>query len=516
MKNTLTNRLSWLTVPWALNVLIVGWFPAHPCRAAVEAAPKTSGSAGQRGATSSDGGKQGSSDQGGTVRPRLLDQPFETPRQLLRLLDIGRSDLESFVDGEPISEADEEAFMKILFRMPQIGRGEMARWKRGRAEWPRLRADPGGARGDFFELRGRARTVKRVRVREELAELFAFDHYFEVQLEVAEDVRVTVFTRTVPEAWRARERLDERCRASAMFLKLGDSLNDRAHFLFAARRIAWLPDQVDRELGIGPDQVLLGNLGMDVGLFDAVQARNGLSMNAEERECFYALLSAVGQATSKQMARHAADVPLRTLLQTPERMHGRVLEVPGSVQRITRVIVEEEDIQRRYGIRSYYQLDVLVSLDDVEVRLESDNEGKAGPTYRTHFPFTCCALTIPAEWKPYVGEERAGPSTVLRGVFYKLWSYSNRYVTSFDAARRQLSPMVIVRTPKPTTTVSRTNRAARIAIGISFIMVLALIWFVVWRLNRADRRYAGSALQERFSTGPPNLAELEAEERKSE
>ena len=47
-------------------------------------------------------------------------------------------------------------------------------------------------------------------------------------------------------------------------------------------------------------------------------------------------------------------------------------------------------------------------------------------------------------------------------------------------------------------------------------MVLALIWFVVWRLNRADRQYAGSVLQERFSTGPPNLAELEAEERKSE
>ncbi len=58
-----------------------------------------------------------------------------------------------------------------------------------------------------------------------------------------------------------------------MFLKVGPQRDGVASLLFAAPRMAWLPDRTEPEWGIGPDQVWLAGLGMDIGLFDQVRAR---------------------------------------------------------------------------------------------------------------------------------------------------------------------------------------------------------------------------------------------------
>ncbi len=101
------------------------------------------------------------SDSCARERPRLLADPFAQPRQLLRLLDIGTSDLDSFVDGQSISASDEEALLKILFRMPQIGLDEIARWLQQPAAWEALRENPSARRGEFFLLEGRVRNIVR-------------------------------------------------------------------------------------------------------------------------------------------------------------------------------------------------------------------------------------------------------------------------------------------------------------------------------------------------------------------
>lgn len=449
--------------------------------------------------------------------PRLLSEPFQHPHQLLQLLDIGPSDLNSFVDGQAISAADEEAFLKVLFRMPQIGLDDIDRWLQAPVPWSTLRQGTAAPRGEFFMLQGRVRRVTRLRVREKLASLFGFEDYFTVNMDVADDVRVTVYSRVVPQAWRGQDQLDQRCRVSGMFLKLGMPSDGQPHFLFATPRIAWLPDHVDTDLGIGPDQVLLGNLGMDVSLFDTVRSRNGLPIDAAERDCFYALLQAVGRIEADQLAQHATAVPVGTLLQEPERLHGRVLHVSGSVERITRVVVDEQDIQQRYGVGAYYQLDVLVSLDELEVRLDDEEAGEPGPVYRNSFPFTCCALSIPAAWQPYVGQEQADVEAVFHGFFYKIWSYSNPYVASFGQKQRQLSPMLIINAPRPAASAQiTTNSPATIAVGIGFLIVLALIWLILWLLNRADRKQARRILSARFSSEEepehPDFQHLEGSE----
>lgn len=444
-------------------------------------------------------------------RPRLLAEPFETPHQLLRLLDIGSSDLDSFVDGQPITESDNEAFLKVLFRMPQIGLDDIARWVHDPVPWEVLQADPSKARGEFYRIQGRVKTTTRLPVTATLAALFAFDHYYKVGIEVEGTGRVSVCTRTIPAAWHDQQHLDQRCQVSAMFLKLGSAAGEPPQFLFAAPRIAWLPDRPAPELGIGPDQVLLGDLGMDVGLFDAVRQRNGHPIGAAERECFYALLRAAGRAKPEELANHTSPAQLETLLQQPQKLHGDVLHVLGSVRRIQRVVVDERDIQQRFGIDHYYQLDVLVPLGDTEVQIKSQKKGEAGPVYRSNFPFTCCALSIPAQWEPFVGREKASARVVIDGFFFKLWAYSNPYVTSFDEQQRQLSPWLVLHEPTPAPPVGRQiDTTVGFALGAGFVVVLAVVWVGVWWLNRADRQHSSTELRRRFkSSDQPDLKHLE-------
>ncbi len=432
------------------------------------------------------------------VQPRLLMAPFQTPRELLRLLDIGPSELDSFVDGQPISASDEEAFMKVLFRMPQIGLDDIARWSQHPVAWKSLQTDPGPQRGEFFLFKGRVHTILKKSVRSKLAALFSFGNYYEVHIKTDSTTEVIAYTRTIPQAWHGRQHLDQRCRVSGMFLKLGTAVDGQPRFMFATRRIGWLPDRPSAELGIGPSQVLLGNLGMDVGLFDAVRARDGKPINAGERACFYALLRAAGRASADDLARHANPMQLATVLQPPAQLHGEVLRLRGSVRRITRVVVNEHDIQQRYGIDHYYQLDVLVPLGDAEIQITGGAKGKSGPVYRTNFPFTCCALAIPDAWRALVGKEEANVPAVLDGFFFKLWAYSNPYVASFDPRQRQLSPMLMLHEPIPARLAGTRNRSLDLAMGVGFIAVLAGIWGIIWWLGRTDRKHASVLVRKRL------------------
>jgi len=444
-------------------------------------------------------------------RPQLLDQPFETPHQLLRLLDIGPSDFRALVDGEPIGAADEETFLKSLLRMPQIGRELIGGWLHDPINWDQLANAPATQRGEFFLLRGRAVGTKRRSVQQPLADLFDLGHYYEIEVAIPRVGRITVYSRNVPHRWRDARRLDERCEVRAMFLKLGAPRDGQPHFLFVTQRVAWLPDRVNPSLGVGPDQVLLGELGMDLALFDPVRKRNGQSISAAERDAFYALLRATRKATPQMIARRARAAQLEKVLQRPEQLHGNVLRVAGSVQRITRVMVREPDIRERFGIDHYYQLDLLVPLGETEVRVRSTGTDNQQPVYRGNFPFTCCALSIPASWQRRLGEQRTNLPATVEGFFFKLWAYPNAYVTSLDATQRQLSPMLIVRPPPRHQAASGGNEGISFAIGTGFLALLAGIWCIIWWLNRSDHHHAQTVLRRRFkSAEPPELPRFEA------
>ena len=252
-------------------------------------------------------------------------------------------------------------------------------------------------------------------------------------------------------------------------------------------------------MGIGPDQVWLAGLGMDIGLFDQARARNRLPIGADERECFYALLSAVGRAAAGELSQRAQPATLASLLQQPEREQGRILQVPGKVRRITKVVVDEPDIRQRFGISSYYQLDVMVPVGNQTIEIRGEHGEAAGPVYRSVFPFTYCALRLPPSWESLAGQPNVSRPVVMNGVFLKLWAFSNPLVASLDERQQQLSPMFVVDEPSEAELPAGSTSRGGVLFGIGCLLCLVTVWVVVWRMNRADRQFAEKVRRPRLS-----------------
>jgi hypothetical protein len=359
--------------------------------------------------------------------PRLLAQPIDGPRQLLRLLDIGPSDLAMLVDGQEIRPDDFGTFVKILYRLPQIGFDEIHRWQHAAVPWEALTQEPASFRGEFFRLAGRVRRLEKRMLPRETAELFEFSQYYEVWMETLPDRRqVVLMSRSVPDAWLSHEELDQPAAASGLFLKLGPPRNGAACGWFATPRVAWLPDRENAAWGVSEDWVRLAGWGMDVGLFDVARHRNRLPMGAEERESFYSLLDAVGRADPAEVKGFARPLNLARLLQDPQSEQGRLSRAEGTVRRVTKVLVTEPDITGRFGMDHYYQLDVLVALGDQVVEVRGEDGQTTGPVYRHVFPFTYCVRRIPAAWDAWVGRSDMNEGVVIDGWFYRLWSYRIR------------------------------------------------------------------------------------------
>jgi hypothetical protein len=260
----------------------------------------------------------------------------------------------------------------------------MDEWTSTSWEASQLRTAPDQDRGRALLVSGRARAVETVLVPRERAQQLEFDRYYRVRVDgAAGDNPLVLFTRTIPQSWQASAVLDEPITAQGVFLKLGDSSRAPPPLLLACSRIAWFPDTIRPELGVAADQVFLARWGMDIGLFDEVRARNRSGVSAEERGCFYALLAALSRASPAELRGDAdPDLPLATLLQSPQSQHGRMMLVRGSVRRIQRVLVGDREIQQRLGADAYYQMDIFVPLDSQAIRL---GERPDGPIFENSF-----------------------------------------------------------------------------------------------------------------------------------
>ena len=187
-------------------------------------------------------------------------------------------------------------------------------------------------------------------------------------------------------------------------------------------------------------------------------------------------------------------VPLVRMLQYPEQVAGQIVRCEGKLRKVTKVLVEEEDIQQVFGISVYYQFDVLLSVGEqaIEFRNQGPDGDTAGPIYRSVFPVTCCTLSIPDDWQAWVDAPHVSQPIELEGVFLKLWAYPNSLVTTIDANQRQFSPLLITSTPRRMPGVTAPVTSGGIYVILALIGLLAVIWTCVSWLNRRERRPRGT------------------------
>ena len=433
------------------------------------------------------------------------------PRGVFELMGIGQEHFDRFIDGRPWHEDEEEVLLKLMYRIGRDFQGmDVEQWSHGTFRSADVRDNTGAYRGEVFHVLG---SVVRVELRQpdaELAGAFELDRYYRCEFVLDQpSQRATVFSRTIPEAWKVGERIAERGGAYGYFLKLTSDDSRREVPTFIARRIAWYPPTP------------LGRLGMDCGLLDDVRmgtpgvkgsdgplvvARDNpdkLRITAADRECFYRMLDAVDRAAPGELLHLAAEelksrgeerFPVEPLFHRPDQQQGRLVALSGSVRRVLPVRVPDEEILARFGIDHYYELYLFTD----------DSQGN---------PLVFCVRRLPPGMPTGDGAD-FGEHVTVAGFFLKTWAY--RINRPRDVAKSdveyQFAPLLIGKEPvwhriEP----ARERPFAGLAAGLAVLLVLLVVWLVLRRIGRGDRKFRGrlKCLGEGNGPNGPDFSQLQ-------
>lgn len=408
----------------------------------------------------------------------------ETAAEMLVFFDVDASLLRQFIDHRPLHEDENEALAHVLFALPKLPPEEVVRWIKPQPDWDGLIHAPQDHRSEMFHLTGRVKRVEQVELIPEVAERFEFTHYYKADVKLGADaLSVIVCARRIPKAWKIGVPIDEAVSFDGMFLKLGDKP------VFATTRLAWHPNRLEKETGIGKDQVFLGDLEMDVGLWDDVVDTSALVPG--DREAFYHLLAAMGRTKLPNLIeKSTAEFDFADLLRSPEKYHGRLLTIEGTARRAAKIIVSDPDIRARFGIDHYYEVYVFVQLEK-KIVFKKDGEQIVFGS----FPVACCVRSLP----PGMDEgDDVRQNVRVSGAFLKLWMYESPRMTQLDPQQMQPSPMFIGLEPQLIENTTPPNEYLGAIIGTTFVFGLLVAWVVVWRYSREDRKFEKQTLMRKY------------------
>jgi len=444
-----------------------------------------------------------------------------TARQWLRTLEI--DGIHYLADGRPIRDEEatfdeSETLLSVLYHVNRRPPMRVDQWADDELNLAEIEANPPAHRGEFYWLRGRLTRIEVRRPVDVMAQRLELDQYYRCTILLDDGRPIVVYAWTVPEVWQAGGDFEGRVGAKGLFLKLGapGGQPPREVPIFVASRIAWYP------------QTLLGELGMDVGLFDDVLDRRDLL--EEDHECFYQLLSAVGRAEPGRLLREASqrfrDAPkdlkrpdgrgfsVVPLFNDAQQQRGRLVALTGMARSVVKIRVDDEDIRARFGIDHYYN--VFLTTDDSQTN-----------------PLVFCIRELP-EGMPLVSDPGSAERVEVAGFFLKTWSYpveTEDEKTGETVYRGQLAPLLIGRDMvwlKDTS--SQTNVMAGAIAGGLFVLAMLGVWIALWQYGRGDRAFRERTIAKTLSgdsgislsevgfnaDGTPDFSRLEAADREKD
>ncbi len=432
----------------------------------------------------------------------IAQQPsVSSTLEFLELLGFSESELAYLCDDESMDPLDAESspdLQKLMGHLNRLPRWRAAQWRRKDVDLAGIGKRTGDFQGELVQISGRLRSIATVKVPMDLAERVGFPMYFVCSIENPADKKLfVVATVNLPKSLENTyfylspdATIDEKVRTTALYL----NTNADGQMLFAARELEWFPDKKSL-LVKSEDHLKLAKLGFDVGRLAEVIDRKPLEAN--DRECFYQLLAAMGRRVelADQGTGAANSIPAVgaiELLQNPEKHRGRLYSVTGTARRAIRVAVDDPDIVERLGITHYYEIEVFDSLAKVTVAKVGDEQDAVFNSY----PVVFCTRTIP-EWMP-TGDV-IHQDVMITGAYMKLWSYRSQFLSESDPPpgakgkpqkrQLQLSPLLIGHSPSRAPETATSNPTAGLAVGIGFGIALAALSFYVWKTNQGDRRY---------------------------
>jgi hypothetical protein len=421
-------------------------------------------------------------------------QPPESAREVLALYGIGPAEFDQFRDDAPLAGGEIEVLGKILLRFSRLDSENIRRWTKRDLDWQDLAASAASHRGELCAIRGRARQLTEHKLPAALAERLGFAIYYRVVVAIEGSPQEAVIcARQVPRAWQSGEVHDEPVIVDALLLKRGEVNKGAAPLVFAAQRVAWLPDREQSERGIGPSQLALARLGFDLGLLDAVRNTNGRGLTDSDREAFYQLLAAAGridaaewEATTKLDMAKLDVVPL---VENPQDHHGRWFRVAGTARRIIKVNVRDPATRERLGLAHYYEIDLFVPLGERKIRIGDPEKGEQSAVFESTFPVTLVARQLPAGLDE--GESLHVPIEA-QAFFFKTWTYPSAYMAERNLL--QPAPLLVANEPSLVPPLARSNWVSSRLVTACLALTLAIVVVAVWWQWRDRRRSRPGAI----------------------
>lgn len=437
----------------------------------------------------------------------LSNRPPESPREMLRLFDIGESQLRSLFDGQPLGAEDEETLTTFLYRFPRMGEDTIFLWRTS-LTLEELAAAPAAHRGVVAHVRGVVQQMEQRELIPELSRLYGFRRYWLLSVASADSPHpVQVATRNIPAAWgdEPADDLDFGCEFDGFFLKTAAETAP-APLIFAASRVRWRPVRPRPEFGIGDSQLLLARHGVDMGWLEVIKEQNSKPLGSADRAAFYEMLKASSILDDQDLQTvEPRQASLAALLVQPDELFGQLLRLKVRAARITRVTVGDQDIQRMQGIDHYYQIDAFLPLGDQSVRL---GEGQDAPEYRNSFPMTICMVDLPPSMQEIDKRMAAGESPVevyerelrVTGFFYRIWSYRAGFIDQRTPGKLQPAPMILASRMDIVSLPGVSADALSLAFGVGFVSLLALVCGLLWWTSRKDAVVDKELQGKRFKT----------------
>ena len=425
--------------------------------------------------------------------------------EFLELLGFSESELAHTCDDPDLDPYDASQcvdMQTLLSHINRLPRWRAFQWRKRDFEW-QLPDEENQLRGELLRITGRLRSITTIKALADTSSKLGFDRYFALSIEDPQtQFEFTVVSSVLPATLEKASRTsststyecDERVVATGLFVR-ANWLDKTATLLTS--EIQWFPD-ASSPLVVSADHAYLAGLGVDIGQLDHLVDRRPLEAN--ERECFYQVLLAMGRRPEN--APRASVSGAIDLLQSPTKHRGRLYTVTGTARRAIRVAVDDPDIVERLGITHYYEIEVFDARARVEVQRPGNNQNAVFNSY----PLVFCTRTIP-DWMP-TGDV-VHQDVTMTGVYLKLWSYRSGFLSKSqrrnnEREQLQISPLLIAKSPDRAPATATSNPTADLAVGIGFGVILALLSLFVWRSNRGDRRFRERTLR-RFEQDPEFL-----------
>ncbi|WP_168563660.1 hypothetical protein [Crateriforma spongiae] len=255
--------------------------------------------------------------------------------------------------------------------------------------------------------------------------------------------------------------------------------------------LSWQPQEI-RSVGWR----LLADQGFDLGLLDDIRRANRKPLRAEDQRSFYAMMDASRYVTGDTPT--PKRVPIVDLLTQPERLAGDYVRIDAELVRVTRVqVAAARQAIGEVSTASYYQLDAMGNVGDVEIQIEAPDGGGPPLRLKNRFPVSIVVNELPDFLKVAMAGDPVTAAVrqpaVVDGFYYRLWSYESDLSQRAQGSSNQLSPLIIA-TSIDSRLVPEGDPigVGRIGWLVTGAILLGAVAIIVWNMmNRRRDRVAG-------------------------